>query len=285
MLFDCFQINKKIKDRTGKRYGRLVALKVVRTNPVYWLCKFDCGKYTKVRSSNLQTGQVQSCGCLNDEVITKHNMARTRIYKVFNSMKQRCNNPNDKGYYLYGARGIKICDEWNNIENGFINFYNWAITNGYDENAKFQECTIDRIDVNGNYEPNNCRWINNKEQALNKTTNRYLTYNGKTQTVLEWSKELEIDYKKIQSHTLKGETIEEMLKKIEEMEKYKQQHKVILINKDTKEIFKEFDSAFEACRFLKLTRNQCGGPYLCLQGKRNYAYGYIWRYKNDEHST
>ena len=94
-----------------------------------------------------------------------HGGINDRLYEVWGSMKKRCNNPNDKSYKNYGGRGIKVCKEWN--EN-YLSFKKWAYKNGYDENAPHGECTIDRINVNGNYEPNNCRWISNAEQQKNK---------------------------------------------------------------------------------------------------------------------
>ena len=272
----------KIKDRTGVKYGRLTALNIVEgRKPIYWLCKCDCGNYDEVRASNLQSGAVRSCGCLNDEVITKHGQAHSRLYKVFNSLKQRCLNPNDKGYKNYGGRGITVCNEWLNKEKGFMNFYNWAMENGYDENAKFQECTIDRIDVNGNYEPSNCRWATNKEQALNKTDSRKFKHNGKYQTLKEWSEELKISYKVLQSHTHKGESIEKIVKGIDERKKDRENKKVILINKDNNEFFGEFLNVFEACKKLGLKRTQMSSAYKAVKGKRNHSYGYIWRYVNE----
>lgn len=118
---------------------------------------------------------------------TKHGMYRTRVYCCWNDMKQRCFNPNNKAYPNYGARGIKVCDDWLDKENGFMNFYNWAMENGYQDNL-----TLDRIDVNGNYEPSNCRWLTIQEQQFNKTTNHLITFNEKTQTTAEWGKELNI---------------------------------------------------------------------------------------------
>lgn len=272
-------------DRTGIKYGRLTAIKTIRGRKfVYWLCLCDCGKYTEVRASNLQSGAVKSCGCLNIESITKHNQVHSRLYNVFNSLKQRCLNPNNKEYKNYGGRGIKICKEWLDKENGFMNFYNWAMENGYNENAKFQQCTIDRIDVNGNYEPNNCRWITNKEQALNRTTNKILIYKGKSKTMVEWSKELGINYKTFQKYIQKGKNIEEILKLIKKNQELKNKRKVILINARNNEIFKEFNNAYEACLELGLKRTQTSSVYKCLCGKRNSAYGFIWRYI-DEYRT
>lgn len=108
----------------------------------------------------------------------KHGMRHTRLYNIWRSMRQRCSNPNCINYHNYGGKGIKVCDEWNKFEI----FYEWAMANGYTE-----ELTIDRIDVNGNYEPSNCKWSSYKEQANNKTNNRQIEFNGESHTLGEWS--------------------------------------------------------------------------------------------------
>lgn len=110
----------------------------------------------------------------------KHGKRNTLIYNVWKNMKGRCNNPNYKVYKNYGGRGIKVCDEWQNEENGFINFYNWAIENGYKERSGL---SIDRIDVNGNYEPNNCRWVDSKIQTINRRNSKGKIINAKTNKI------------------------------------------------------------------------------------------------------
>ena len=121
----------------------------------------------------------------------KHNLHDTRLYNIWSGIKQRCYYKSHHDYKNYGARGIKICDEW---LNDFKSFYNWAMANGYDENAPRGKCTIDRIDVNGDYEPKNCKWVDIKVQANNKRTNCYVTFNGETHTIAEWSKIYKIPY-------------------------------------------------------------------------------------------
>lgn len=115
-------------------------------------------------------------------------MSETRINRIWLRMRNRCNNKNNEQYKNYGGRGIKVCDEWLNKDNGFMNFYNWAINNGYKENL-----TIDRIDVNGDYEPNNCRWITMFDQQSNKRNNRFIEYYGKIYTVSQLSRYLKIN--------------------------------------------------------------------------------------------
>lgn len=187
----------RTKDLTGMRFGRLTVIKEsensIRKKNVHrtWLCLCDCGKEKTIRSSALTGGKTVSCGCYGVEQrakgCTKHNHSNDRLYKLRRGMMQRCNNPKAPGYESYGGRGITICDEWLG-ENGFINFYNWAISNGYSD-----ELTIDRIDVNGNYEPSNCRWVTIREQNYNKRSTHYITAFGKTQSMAEWVKEYRLN--------------------------------------------------------------------------------------------
>lgn len=183
-------MGKKIIDITGLRYGRLVVLELYGrhvspngTKKTTWLCKCDCGKEIVVTSNDLRSGHTRSCGCLkvdtNHEVPTTHGKHNTRLYNIWANIKQRCNNPNATGYSTYGGRGISMCDEWSN---SFEAFYEWAMANGYRD-----DLSIDRIDCNGNYEPENCRWATQKQQCNNLRKNRRLEYNGEVHTVSEWA--------------------------------------------------------------------------------------------------
>ena len=185
----------KYVDLTGQRFGRLIVIKRAdnsKDNRAKWLCKCDCGNEKNIVGKSLRKMKTQSCGRLQKEqakmVNTKHGMRYTKLNKTWNSMKQRCNNSNCKQYKNYGGRGIKVCDEWLDKENGFINFYDWSMNNGYQDNL-----TIDRIDVNGNYEPSNCRWANMKQQSNNRRDNHNITYNNETHTIAEWSEILNIN--------------------------------------------------------------------------------------------
>lgn len=187
-----------MKDIVGQRFGKLIVIKRVENdkfNRSKWLCKCDCGNYKIIAGTFLRTHKTNSCGCLFKEVHSKSKFKNkkqkefNRIYSILNGMKNRCYNIKSKDYNNYGNRGIKICNEWLDKENGVDNFYNWAINNGYKNNL-----TIDRIDVNGNYEPNNCRWITCKKQCNNQRTNRIIEYKGKRKTLSEWSEELNIKY-------------------------------------------------------------------------------------------
>lgn len=171
------------EDLTGQRFGRLIVQKIVSHKPIRWECKCDCGNTTIVIADTLKRGETISCGCYRNECVRdrsiKHNESHTKLHQVWSGMKTRCNNPNFEFYKDYGGRGIKVCDEW---QNDYIAFRDWALQNGYAEGL-----SIDRIDVNGNYEPSNCRWVTDKVQANNKTTNRFIEYKGETHTLQQWS--------------------------------------------------------------------------------------------------
>lgn len=166
--------NETIGEKTfaGIRFGNLLVIEKLEKRQgsnALWKCLCDCGKTTVVNQENLISGHTRSCGCQSSrmkigERSSKHKKSNTRLYYVWRSMKTRCNNPKTDSFKYYGERGISVCEEWLNFEN----FYNWSIQNGYDFDAPTGECTIDRIDVNGNYEPSNCRWVSMKIQNQNK---------------------------------------------------------------------------------------------------------------------
>ena len=187
----CSNWNIQIKDITGQKFGRLTVLKFIGTNKnrnSLWECKCDCGKSVIVQKTNLISGNTKSCGCLNMERKTKHNKSKSRLFRVWEGIKQRCLNPNSSEYKNYGGRGIGICDEWLDFET----FYEWATNNGFIEDVSKGQNTIDRIDVNRNYEPGNCRFVDMKVQSNNTRRNRYITFNNKTQTISQWARELGI---------------------------------------------------------------------------------------------
>ena len=177
----CFRKMRNIKDLTGKKFGKLTVLHFayIKNQKSYWLCQCKCGNQKIINGAVLSFGLVYSCGCAKKEATATHKKSDTKIYRVFISMKSRCYNPKSKAYKYYGARGIKICDEW---LNNFMNFYNWAINNGYKEGL-----SIDRIDVNGNYSPDNCRWTTNKKQSRNTRRNVFITFNNETHCISEWA--------------------------------------------------------------------------------------------------
>lgn len=179
----------KYKDIAGQKFGRLTALYKLHNHHdkdhTYWSCVCDCGNLTETRSDRLRTGRVQSCGCLHK----KHGKSNTRLYHIWRQIKTRCYNKNNRDYTTYGGRGIKMCDEW---RDNFNTFYDWAIENDYKENL-----TIDRIDVNNNYEPDNCRWATKKQQSRNKRDTLYYTVNGEQRSLKEWCELYKINYNKV----------------------------------------------------------------------------------------
>lgn len=172
-------------DITGQRYGRLIAVKRIekpegiKSNSAWWLFKCDCGKDVTTNSNNVRSGRIKSCGCWQKERLITHGKSNTKLFSVWSRMRERCTNENRRDFHRYGGRGITVCDEW---RNDFQAFYDWAMANGYDDNL-----TIDRLDNDGNYCPNNCRWATQKEQANNRSTNIFITYNGNTLTVTQWA--------------------------------------------------------------------------------------------------
>lgn len=184
-------------DLTGRRFGRLVVIGQSghQNKHILWKCRCDCGNVVDVLGLNLRRGNTKSCGCLAvDELVERvktHGKHNTRIYRIYRNMKNRCYNPNVKSYNDYGGRGIKICEEWNG-ENGFQNFYDWAIANGYTD-----ELSIDRIDNDGNYEPSNCRWVTDERQARNKRNTIMIEHNGVEKSISEWAEIYHADLKRL----------------------------------------------------------------------------------------
>ena len=182
-----------LKDLTGQRFGRFVVIErgedKLRSNGLVrprWLCRCDCGAVRLVLGDSLRSGKSKSCGCLKDDVAklthTTHNLSNHPLYKIWYDMKRRCTNVNTSRYCDYGGRGIQVCSSW---DTDFLSFYEWSYANGYKPGLQ-----IDRIDNDGNYCPENCRWSTQMEQANNTRKNVRWTYNGKTQTIAQWASEL-----------------------------------------------------------------------------------------------
>ena len=214
----------------GKTFGRLTVQEFSHRIPgkkgyrYYFKCKCECGNETVVRIDQLKAGTIVSCGCYAKDINRErakylnrsHGLTNTRLYIIWSDMKARCYNPNNNSYLQYGGRGIKICDEW---INDFKTFYDWAMDHGYRENL-----TIDRIDHEGNYCPENCRWTDQKNQQSNRRDNIYITYTedysdigkGKiyhTYTQSDWARIINIDHKIIEYHLKhrNGRTINQVL--------------------------------------------------------------------------
>lgn len=188
-----------MKDLTGNIYGRLLVIKRLGTiNKKTWYeCKCVCGIIKKISYSDLTSGRTKSCGCYKKEYLTKKNTThglslkngkQTRLFRIWNNIKTRVYNHNISNFKNYGGRGIKLCEEWHD----FQKFHKWALENGYSKTL-----SIDRINVNGNYEPNNCRWVYQKVQANNTRRNKYILLNGITKTLKEWSEYYNINYRTV----------------------------------------------------------------------------------------
>lgn len=188
-----------VKDLTGLKFGKLTVIKKVGRDKKYntlWLCKCECGNEKIVARDKLVVGNTKSCGCAKSKFFTnlnkKHGLSHSRLWRVWCNIKKRCYYKNHKAYKEYGERGITVCEEW---LNDFQAFHDWAMANGYNENAPKGQCTIDRINNNGNYEPNNCKWVSMKEQARNKRNNKIITYNGISKCLVEWAEDMNLNAK------------------------------------------------------------------------------------------
>ena len=201
----------KYTDLTGHKFSILTVLErdclYPRGQRVYWICRCECGNYTLASTSDLKSGHTKSCGCHRIDVLKKrsitHGLSNGRICAIWRKMKDRCYNPNNNRYSNYGAKGIKVCDEW---LNDLRSFYDWAMANGYRD-----DLSIDRIDVNGNYEPSNCRWATAREQANNTSRNCKIAAFGQTKTLTEWARETGINRNTLKQRLDRGLSAEEAL--------------------------------------------------------------------------
>lgn len=184
-----------MKNLTNQKFGKLTVLENLPRSKKRCIC--DCGNICEVDTNHLITGHTQSCGCLQKEKISTINgLYKTRLHKIWESMHARCECEKHGSYEIY--KNKKICEEWHRIPNrakqtGFLAFYDWAINNGYNDNL-----SLDRIDNNKGYCPENCRWATIKEQARNTTKNVNIEYKGKIQCLMAWCEELKISYIAIQ---------------------------------------------------------------------------------------
>ncbi len=199
-----------MKNLTGQRFGRLVAIRHGEKHPKYngktWLCKCDCGETKTVRTPLLTAGFVVSCGCRKKEIqrfgsIT-HGLSRTREYKCYKLIKDRCYNPNYKRFHDWGGRGIKMCERWLNSFQAFYADMGPRPSNDH---------SIERIDNNGDYWPGNCYWATRSQQANNRRSNRFIIFNKKTKTIMEWSRLVNIPYATIVARLNYGWSAEDVL--------------------------------------------------------------------------
>lgn len=188
-------MNPKIIDITGQKFNRLTVIEYYKQDKnrcTLWKCKCDCGKIVIVRGVHLKNGHTKSCGCYAKETTKqlnyKNGLSNTRLYYTYRNMLNRCYRDKDINHKYYKDKGIRVDAEWLG-KDGFINFSNWALNNGYNE-----KLTLDRIDNNKNYCPENCRWVDRYVQANNKTNNYYLIVNGIKDTVGNHARNLGISY-------------------------------------------------------------------------------------------
>lgn len=199
----------KLKNLTGQKFGRLTVIgfaykKLVGKNyKYYWNCLCECGTNCIVESYNLKSGTSKSCGCYRKSFRKKHNLTKSRLYRIWRGIRTRCKNPKIKEYVRYGGRGIKVCDEWGN---NFISFYNWAIENGYQD-----DLTIDRINNNNDYKPSNCRWVTMEEQSQNTKKVIKITYNNEAYSLSKWARIIGINRNTLYTRYKNGWNVEEML--------------------------------------------------------------------------
>ena len=208
----------KALELIGKRFGRLLVISRAENyqNPSggtasMWNCTCDCGKQCVCRGSHLTGGKIVSCGCHGIQAVRnsliKHNGTRTRLYGVWLNMRSRCYNKNVRSYANYGKRGVTVCDKW---KNDFAAFRDWALSTGYDDTAAYQQCTIERKDVNGNYEPSNCCWATAKEQANNRRPaalgerSKLVLFRGNILTLTQLASAEGISYKAAQARVKRG---------------------------------------------------------------------------------
>ena len=212
MTYKSITLSKKAKDITGQTFNRLTAISPIgRTahGSIKWLCICKCGTYHTVRLGGLTSGMTQSCGCRKREgaaarmttMLTTHGMTHSLENGIWRSMRKRCKNKNDDYYHLYGGRGITVCKRWDKFENFYADMGKRPTNNH----------SIDRIDNNGNYTPENCRWVTMKQQCRNKRNNRLISFNGETRCVAEWAEIVGIHKSSLLARLNKGLSTEQVL--------------------------------------------------------------------------
>lgn len=180
----------------GMRFGKLVVLSEYperKGNAIMWVCRCDCGNTKIINGNNLRNGKSTTCGCS----LKKHGMRNTRLWSIWDGMMKRCYNPKHPYYHRYGGRGIDICDEWLQDHGAF---FSWALSNGYQDNL-----TVDRIDNDGNYSPENCRFVDMKTQENNRCNNCTVEINGVSKTIAEWADITGIGYQTIYRRYRRGD--------------------------------------------------------------------------------
>ena len=205
-------MKSELIDLTGKKFGRLTVLRRAEDH-IYpsgkhrprWECQCDCGNVIFTTGNNLKSGDTKSCGCAHHDMLVnrnyKHGISdRHPLYVSWCHIKERCNNPHTKSYCYYGGRGIRLCERW---DRDFKAFYDWSLNNGWRPGL-----TIDRIDNDGPYSPENCRWVDRYIQMNNTRSNHRITYNGESHTIAEWSRIKNLPYSAFKFRIKSGWPIE-----------------------------------------------------------------------------
>lgn len=190
----------RLPNQIGVSYGKLTIVSESEkiNGKRHFLCECECGNVGVHRLEDIRAGKIKSCGCFNKEKEIKHGLSGTRIYNTWKSMISRCNDAKCDSFNSYGGRGIKVCEGWLDAST----FYAWSIANGYED-----DLTIERKNVNGNYEPGNCTWIPLREQANNTRRSRTITHNGQTMILKKWAKRLNIKYATLKNRLRLGWSI------------------------------------------------------------------------------
>ena len=204
-------MGRKGHDLKGREIN---GLKIIERNgssesgDAMWDYRCHCGEIKTAAASSLKNGGTRSCGCMKNRFISKanstHGRSLTALYSIWKTMRYRCQNPNNPKYERYGKRGIKVCDEWQD----YPTFLKWSIKNGYEEGL-----TIDRIDNDGNYEPDNCRWVNNYIQQKNRSNNKWISFSGYNYILSDWSRMTGLNHKTISHRLNNGWSVEKALTK------------------------------------------------------------------------
>lgn len=198
------------EDLTGKKFGEWTVISYAGNNR--WNVKCTCGTQKTVLGAELKRGDSKSCGCWGykrvGDAARTHGKTHSRLYRVWCNIKGRCYKPSEASYPNYGGRGIIVCEEW---KNDFQAFYDWAMANGYDENAPRFQCTIDRIDNNGNYCPENCRWVDRYVQANNVKKNVFITYNGERLTIAQFARKYNLSVNLVRQRFNRGMSAAEII--------------------------------------------------------------------------
>lgn len=203
------KLPSRVKNISGNVYGKLTVIEFagINNHKAYWLCECECGNRKTFPYGNLKYNNTSSCGCGHYEKTITHGMTNSRLYSIWRNAYSRCNNPNAKHYERYGGRGITFHQEW---KENFESFYNWAIENGYEDGL-----TLERINNNEGYNPNNCKWATRTEQQANRYNTKTTEINGVSRTLSEWAKVSGHKYKTIQRRYQSGDRGERLIRPLE----------------------------------------------------------------------